>query len=131
MANNKQKDSSGNAQYAADAEGHVAESGRHTNFAHAKPESNVGPAGAPQTSHGNAGRPIPGGTVGTDGARANAELGMGGAAAGGEAGGSTTADQGLSRQDGSGGSMRVDSAGTLDRVADRDSRVGPADTPEP
>lgn len=40
-----------------------ASSGRYTNFNHASPESNVGPAGAPQTSHGNAGGPVPGGTV--------------------------------------------------------------------
>jgi hypothetical protein len=37
--------------------------GRYTNFNHASPESNVGPAGAPQTSHGNAGGPVSGSAV--------------------------------------------------------------------
>lgn len=42
---------------------HEASLGRYTNFNHASPESNVGPAGAPQISHGNAGGPVPGSTV--------------------------------------------------------------------
>ncbi|MBQ5948573.1 hypothetical protein [Massilia sp. ST3] len=40
-----------------------ASSGRYTNFNHASPESNVGPAGAAQSSHGNAGGRVPGSTV--------------------------------------------------------------------
>jgi len=39
-------------------------SGINSNFASASPESNVGPAGAPQNSHGNAGGEIPGGAQG-------------------------------------------------------------------
>ena len=42
-------------------EGHVAESGLHTNFAHAAPDSNVNPPGKPQSSQGSATEPIPGG----------------------------------------------------------------------
>lgn len=40
------------------------QSGIHSNFAKASPESNVGPAGAAQSSHGNASGPIPGGVLG-------------------------------------------------------------------
>lgn len=36
----------------------------HSNFAKASPESNVGPAGAPQSSRGSASGPIPGGSLG-------------------------------------------------------------------
>lgn len=39
--------------------------GINTNFAHADPESNVGPAGAPQTSLGNAQGTIPDATAGS------------------------------------------------------------------
>lgn len=39
--------------------------GINTNFAHADPESNVGPAGAPQTSLGNAQGTIPDSTAGS------------------------------------------------------------------
>jgi hypothetical protein len=50
----------------------AATSGRHTNFPAAAPESNVNPPGAPQSSHGSATEPVPGGTgmqSGTPGAR--------------------------------------------------------------
>ena len=42
-------------------QGHVAESGLHTNFAHASPDSNVNPPGKPQSSQGSATEPVPGG----------------------------------------------------------------------
>jgi len=41
-----------------------SQSGIQSNFAKASPESNVGPAGAAQSSHGNASGPIPGGVLG-------------------------------------------------------------------
>jgi hypothetical protein len=40
-----------------------AQSGLHTNFAHASPESNVNPAGHPQSSHGSIDGPVPGGVT--------------------------------------------------------------------
>jgi len=39
-----------------------SQSGINSNFAKASPESNVGPAGAAQVSHGNATGDVPGGT---------------------------------------------------------------------
>ena len=39
------------------------QSGLHTNFAHASPESNVNPAGHPQSSHGSIDGPVPGGVM--------------------------------------------------------------------
>lgn len=46
--------------------GHAAKgdshSGINSNFAKASPESNVGPAGAPQASHGHATGDVPGGS---------------------------------------------------------------------
>jgi len=63
------------------------QSGIQSNFAKASPESNVGPAGAPQTSHGNAGGPITGGVLGKSEAQ-NSQSAIGGAANGG-AGGAT------------------------------------------
>ncbi|MEW7848798.1 hypothetical protein AB2N08_08860 [Massilia aurea] len=41
-----------------------SQSGINSNFAQASPESNVGPAGAAQVSHGNATGDVPGGTRG-------------------------------------------------------------------
>jgi hypothetical protein len=88
-----------------------AQSGRYTDFPAASPESNVNPAGAPQTSHGSATGPIPGGTQGAARAGESLQSGMGGAAAGGNPGTSAggavvtpedaaaTADKGTSRRD--------------------------------
>ena len=56
-------DSAGYSSVGGQNEQREASSGRYTTFNSASPESNVGPAGAPQTSHGNAGGPVPGGTV--------------------------------------------------------------------
>lgn len=72
---------------------HAGESGSgiYTNFQHANPESNVGPPGAAQTSHGNVGGPIPRGTVEKAEAGSRQQA-MGGAAAGGNPG--TSADSG-------------------------------------
>lgn len=88
-----------------------AQSGRYTDFPAASPESNVNPTGAPQTSHGSATGPIPGGTQGTARAGESQQSGMGGAAAGGNPGTSAggavvtpedaaaTADKATSRRD--------------------------------
>ena len=88
-----------------------AQSGRYTDFPAASPESNVNPAGAPQTSHGSATGPIPGGKEGSARAGEGMQSGMGGAAAGGNPGTSAggavvtpedaaaTADKGASRRD--------------------------------
>lgn len=69
---------------AANADG-SRQSGIQSNFAKASPESNVGPAGAPQTSHGNAGGPITGGVLGKSEAQ-NSQSAIGGAANGGAGG---------------------------------------------
>ena len=115
----------GNRQSAGQS-GQPAQSGIQSNFAHASPESNVGPAGAPQTSHGSAGRPIPGGTQGLQGAQQNSQLGMGAAAAGGNPG--TSARSGDVDQNRQGGNVGgSDNSGIIDRVADRDNPTGPAD----
>jgi hypothetical protein len=81
----------------------------NTNFAHAEPESNVGPAGAPQTSHGNAGLPIGGGTV----VQGDPQ----------PAGGDTVAGQTVQTGEDGG----TDNSGIIDRVADRANPIGPAD----
>lgn len=62
------------------------QSGIQSNFSKASPESNVGPAGAAQSSHGNASGPIAGGVLGKseDGQSSQSEIG--GAATGGSAG---------------------------------------------
>lgn len=52
----------------------------------ASPESNVGPAGAPQSSRGSATEPIPGGTSGAARQGESLQHGMGAAAAGGNPG---------------------------------------------
>jgi len=121
---NRQKDDSNQGN--GGQGGQTAQSGLHTNFAHASPESNVGPAGAPQTSHGSAGRPIPGGTQGREGAQQNSQLGMGASAAGGSP--ATTAGTGNVDQNRQGGNVGgADNSGIVDRVVDRDNPVGPAD----
>ena len=96
---------------AAGASRQRAESGRHTDFPAATPESNVNPPGAPQTSHGSATGPIPGGTQGAARAGEGMQSGMGATAAGGNPGASAagavvtpedaaaTADRGTSRRD--------------------------------
>ncbi|OIJ43195.1 hypothetical protein [Massilia timonae] len=62
------------------------QSGIQSNFAKASPESNVGPAGAAQSSHGNASGPIPGGVLGKSEDRQNGQSAIGGAATGGSPG---------------------------------------------
>lgn len=64
MASNEQKDkdAGGKRQDAPDKGG---DGSRQSGFAPAAPESNVNPPGAPQSSHGSATEPIPGGKDGT------------------------------------------------------------------
>jgi len=62
------------------------QSGIQSNFAKASPESNVGPAGAAQSSHGNASGPIAGGVLGKSEAGQDGQTEIGGAATGGSAG---------------------------------------------
>lgn len=62
------------------------QSGIQSNFAKADPESNVGPAGAAQSSHGNAAGPIPGGVLGKSAGEQDGETAIGGAATGGSPG---------------------------------------------
>ncbi|RNF32546.1 hypothetical protein NM04_01395 [Massilia aurea] len=62
------------------------QSGINSNFAKASPESNVGPAGAAQSSHGNASGPIPGGVLGKAEDGQNSQSAIGGAATGGSPG---------------------------------------------
>lgn len=63
-----------------------SQSGIQSNFAKASPESNVGPAGAAQSSHGNASGPIAGGVLGKSEAGQDGESAIGGAATGGAPG---------------------------------------------
>ena len=58
----------------------------HSNFAKASPESNVGPAGAPQSSRGSASGAIPGGSLGKAEGGQNSQSAIGGAATGGAPG---------------------------------------------
>ena len=51
------------AQYGTPGNQQPGQSGLHTNFAHAAPESNVNPAGHPQSSHGSIDGPVPGGVT--------------------------------------------------------------------
>jgi hypothetical protein len=62
------------------------QSGIHSNFAKASPESNVGPAGAAQSSHGNASGPIAGGVLGKSEEGQSSQSEIGGAATSGSAG---------------------------------------------
>lgn len=62
------------------------QSGVNSNFAKASPESNVGPAGAAQSSHGNASGPLPGGVLGKAEDGQNSQSAIGGAATGGSPG---------------------------------------------
>lgn len=50
-------------QYGTQGNEQQAQSGLHTNFAHASPESNVNPVGHPQSSHGSINGPVPGGVT--------------------------------------------------------------------
>lgn len=63
-----------------------SQSGIQSNFASASPESNVGPAGAPQSSHGSASGPIAGGTLGKAESGQNSQSSIGGSATGGSPG---------------------------------------------
>jgi hypothetical protein len=109
-ANSKDDRDDRNDRNDAGANRQSAQSGRHTDFPAAAPESNVNPPGAPQTSHGSATGPIPGGTQGAARAGEGMQSGMGGTAAGGNPGTSAgavvtpedaaaTADRGTSRRD--------------------------------
>jgi hypothetical protein len=63
MAGKERNDrDAGNRQGAPDKGG---DGSRQGGFAPASPESNVNPPGAPQSSHGSATEPIPGGKDGT------------------------------------------------------------------
>lgn len=99
------------------------QSGIQSNFAKASPESNVGPAGAPQTSHGNAGGPITGGVLGKSEAGGNSQSAIGGAANGGAPG--TTNDGGKDGYVGRASDDRVS-----ERLADGAESSGtPGDSP--
>jgi hypothetical protein len=64
MAGNENKDSdAGSARQGVPDKG--GDGSRNSNFPPASPESNVNPPGAPQSSHGSATEPIPGGKDGT------------------------------------------------------------------
>lgn len=75
-------DADGNSSIGADSR----QSGIQSNFAKADPESNVGPAGAPQSSRGNASGPVPGGALGKAEDGGNSQRAIGGAATGGSSG---------------------------------------------
>jgi hypothetical protein len=55
---------------------------RESGFISAPPESNVGPPGTPQSSHGSATGPIPGRTAGAAGAGQNSQSGRVGSSMG-------------------------------------------------
>lgn len=65
---------------------------RESGIVASSPESNVGPAGAPQSSRGSAGGPVPGGTEGRNSGE-NSPTSMGAAAAGGNPGTSAASGQ--------------------------------------
>lgn len=99
--NRNNRNDSNDRNDAAGANRQRAESGRHTDFPAATPESNVNPPGAPQTSHGSATGPISGGMQGAARAGAGMQSGMG-AAAGAVVtpdDAAATADRGTSRRD--------------------------------
>jgi len=75
MADNKDQAQNGNQQSTQGAAGGAGTS-RESGFVASSAEANVFPAGAAQTSHGSAdGRPIPGGTQGTEGAAGGSAAG--------------------------------------------------------
>ena len=71
---------------------------RQGGFPSASPESNVNPPGAPQSSHGSATGPIPGGTAGAARGNDSSQSGMGAAAAGGNPGTSMGSPADANRQ---------------------------------
>ncbi|WP_305824819.1 hypothetical protein [Massilia brevitalea] len=87
-----------------------AGSARQGGFPSASPESNVNPAGAPQSSHGSASGPIPGGTVGASRGDDNRQSVMGAAAAGGNPGTS------MGNPDGAGQQSRITGVSEGDEV---------------
>ncbi|WP_156885619.1 hypothetical protein [Massilia niastensis] len=103
MADNKPKDPGSDQSQARpqgdkpDQGAQGSNAGHYTGFLNAPPESNVFPAGSPQSDRGAA-ESMPGGTVG--GAGAGGRGGLSGAAGGGRPG---TSDQGVSRPGGKGG----------------------------
>lgn len=74
-----------------------AESGRHTDFPAASPESNVNPPGAPQSSRGSATEPVPGGAEGAPAAGGDPDTRQGVLTPDATA---ATADRSESRRDG-------------------------------
>jgi hypothetical protein len=102
--------------------GHYTPSGRDGGITSAPPESNVGPAGAAQSSRGSATEPIPGGTTGTE----SGEKGMGAAAAGGRPG-TSAGDQ---EPDAQGGATDAAIAGSAveDLAAESPDKPGGGDT---
>lgn len=102
--------------------GHYTPTGRDGGMTSAPPESNVGPAGAPQSSRGSATQAIPGGTTGAEAG----EKGMGAAAAGGRPGTSA----GATEPGGRGGATDVAVAGSAveDLGAESPDKPGGGDT---
>lgn len=95
----KQQDAGANRQGAEPARQSAQQSGSgiHSDFAHAAPESNVNPPGAPQSSAGSIagkrGADVPGGVASQIQASRNAQSGKGGSTSG--ASPSTSADGSL------------------------------------
>jgi hypothetical protein len=76
------------------------QSGRYTDFPAASPESNVNPPGRPQSSHGSATEPIPGGTGNAARAGDSMQSGAPDDAVQTPDDAAATADRGTSRRDG-------------------------------
>jgi hypothetical protein len=90
MADNKDQDAAGGSTSGPYTGGAGAGITRESGIIHASPESNVGPPGMAQNSHGFAGEPTPPPGTGTQGGPENSQLGMGAAAIHGDA--ATSAD---------------------------------------
>lgn len=107
----KQQSPAGNRQGAESSQQSTQQSGSgiHSDFAHASPESNVNPPGAPQSSAGsiagNKGADVPGGVASQIQASRNAQSGKGGSASGsqGTSADGSLADDGRSVVHSSGG----------------------------
>lgn len=100
-----------------------SQSGIQSNFASASPESNVGPAGAPQSSHGNASGPVTGGTLGKAEPGGNSQSSIGGSATGGSPG--THLDRAARGDVGRGSDVRISD----DLAQDAESAGTPGDGP--
>jgi len=99
-----------------------ADAGRDGGIVSAPPESNVGPAGAPQSSRGSATEPIPGGTTGIE----SGEKGMGAAAAGGNPG--TSADMPAPGSQGGATDAAVAGSAVEDLARESPEKPGGGDT---